>query len=167
VVAIVLANAVIPSVDETRSHALMRLCWLMALTTAIDAIFTLIGQPASYWQNHAMVHEANPLARFFLEQGWWAYAAYILVFIAVPWRLALRAAPVIGWAIAFGMAMGGFFGGSNWLFYEWRLGLQAPVVYGALLSLIIVGLIFKRDQEGDPLRRKRSSLSCCLEQTGT
>ena len=31
------------------------------------------------------VHEANPLARFFLETGWWAYAAYIVALIAVPW----------------------------------------------------------------------------------
>jgi hypothetical protein len=145
-VAILLASAVLPSDGAGDRAALKRLCWVMALTTAIDCIFTLIGQPASYWQNPATVHEANPASKFFLEEGWWAYAAYNVVEIAVPWFVALRAAPVIGWALALGVALGGLFGGSNWLFYEWRLGLQAPIVYAALLSIAVVSLVLNRQR---------------------
>ena len=132
-VAILLVNVVLPSIDERDRDGLRRLCWLMAFATAIDCIFTLIGQPASYWQNPLTVHEANPMSKYFLEHGWWAYAAYNVAEIAVPWIFALRASRSTGWAIAFAVALGGLFGGSNWLFYEWRLGLQAPVVYGCLL----------------------------------
>ena len=149
-VAILLATAVFPSVEDSDRIGLRRLCWVMAFTIAIDGIFTLIGQPASYWQNPATVHEANPMSKFFLEKGWWAFAAYILAQMAVPWLIALRVAPVIGWALAFGMALGGFFGGSNWLFYEWRLGLQAPVVYALLLSIVIVWQVLKRNQGAAP-----------------
>ena len=149
-VAILLAVAVAPSDDDSDRSALTQLCWLMAVTTAVDGLFTLIGQPGSYWHDPNTVHEANPLSKFFLEKGWWAYAAYNLVEIAGPWFLALRVAPVAGWAIAFGMALGGLFGGSNWLFYEWRLGLQAPVVYAMLLSLAIVWLVLNRNRGGLP-----------------
>lgn len=145
-VAILLAAAIVPTIDDCDSTGLTRLCWLMALATAIDGIFTLIGQPASYWLNTATVHEANPMARYFLEIGWWAYAAYILIWIAVPWLIAIRASRLTGWAIAFAFALGGLFGGSNWLFYVWRLGLQAPVIFGMILSILIVRLVLRRDQ---------------------
>ena len=49
-----------------------------------------------------------------------------------------------------GMALGGFCGASNWLFYEWRLGLQAPLIYAMLLSIVIVGLVLKHDQGATP-----------------
>ncbi len=149
-VAIVLAAAVFPSVEDREQDGLRRLCWVMALTITIDGVFTLMGQPASYWQNRATVHEANPMSKFFLEKGWWAFAAYILAQIAGPWLLLVRLPPVTGWALAFGVAIGGFCGGSNWLFYEWRLGLQAPVVYGMLLSIVIVWLVLKHNQTAMP-----------------
>lgn len=146
-VAVLLAAAVVPSIDDRDSTGLRRLCWVMALTTTIDAVFTLVGQPASYWLNRATVHEGNPIARYFLEIGWWAYVAYIVVWAAVPWLFALRASRFTGWTIALGMALGGLFGGSNWLFYEWRLGLQAPLIYGMVISLLVVRFVLKR-QEG-------------------
>ena len=141
-----LASAVLSSVGPDDANALKRMCLLMALATAIDAAFTLIGQPPGYWHNTAAVHEGNPIARYFLEIGWWAYAAYILVWIAMPWLVAVRASRLTGWTIAFAFALGGLLGGSNWLFYVWRLGLQAPVIYGMLLSVLIVRLILRPDQ---------------------
>ena len=145
-VAILLANAVVPSLAPSDRTSLNLLCWLMALTTAIDGIFTLIGQPASYWHNTLTVYEANPISKYSLEHGWWAYAAYILLWIAVPWLIAMRASRLVGWAISIAFALGGLFGGSNWLFYVWRLGLQAPVIYAAILSALIVRIVLKRDQ---------------------
>jgi len=144
--AIALAAVTAPFAGHRDLYRLRRLCWMMALTNAIDAVLTLIGQPGAYWQNHAIVYEANPASKFFLEKGWWAYAAYILVQIGAVWLLAVRVSPLIGWAIAFAMTLGGFCGGSNWLFFVWRLGLQAPLLYGLLLSTLIVQLVLKRGQ---------------------
>jgi len=154
-VAFLLAAAVLPSLDQADHHALTRLSWLMALATAIDAAFTLIGQPATYWQNTATVHEGNPIAKFFLEIGWWAYLAYILVWTAIPWLITLRASRLAGWAIVFAFTLGGLLGGSNWLFYVWRLGLQTPILYALLLSILIVQLVLKRDHQAPS--RARSS----------
>jgi len=143
-VAFALTLAMLPAINDREGEELRRLCWLMALTTTVDGAFTLIGQPASYWRNTLMVHEANPLAKFFLQTGWWAYAAYIAAVIAVPWLVSMRVSRDTGWVIILGTTLGGLFGGSNWLFYEWRLGLQAPIFYSMILSLMIVRLFLKR-----------------------
>jgi len=143
----VMSAAVVPSIDVKDRNSLRRLCGVMAFATVVDAVLTLIGQPASYWRNPLSVYEANPISKYSLEHGWWAYAAYILIWIAVPWMIAIRASRLTGWAIAFAFALGGLFGGSNWLFYVWRLGLQAPVIYGMLLSFLIVRFALKRDHK--------------------
>jgi len=137
-VSIVLTKAILPVIKDRKGEVLRWLCWLLALTTTVDGTFTLIGQPASYWRNPLMVHEANPLAKFFLETGWWAYAAYIAALIAIPSLLSMRVSRSTGWMIVLGATLGGLFGGSNWLFYEWRLGLQSPLLYGTILSFMIV-----------------------------
>jgi hypothetical protein len=144
-VSVLLTNAMLPAIkDKDREgERLRRLCWLMALTTTVDGMFTLLGQPASYWRNSLTVHEANPLAKFFLETGWWAYAAYIVALIAIPSLLSIRASRGTGWMIILGMTLGGLFGGSNWLFYERRLGLQSVILYGGILGLMIVVALLK------------------------
>jgi hypothetical protein len=160
-VALVLTLAVLPVIHDRESEGLRRLCWLMTLTTTVDGAFTLIGQPASYWRETLTVHEANPLAKFFLETGWWAYATYIVAVIAVPWLLSMRVSRGTGWVIVLGMTLGGLFGGSNWLFYEWRLGLQAPILYSLVLSLMIVWLLLKGNQAAKPGERPNDGLVEC------
>jgi len=160
-VALVLTLAVLPVVHDREGEGLRRLCWLMTLTTTVDGAFTLNGQPASYWRDTLTVHEANPLAKFFLETGWWAYAAYIVALIAVPWFLSMRVSRGTGWVIVLGMTLGGLFGGSNWLFYEWRLGLQAPILYSLVLSLMIVWLLLKGNQAAKPGERPNDGLAEC------
>jgi hypothetical protein len=160
-VALVLTLAVLPVVHDREGEGLRRLCWLMTLTTTVDGAFTLNGQPASYWRDTLTVHEANPLAKFFLETGWWAYAAYIVALIAVPWFLSMRVPRGTGWVIVLGTTLGGLFGGSNWLFYEWRLGLQAPILYSLVLSLMIVWLLLKGNQAAKPGERPNDGLAEC------
>ena len=160
-VALVLTLAVLPVVHDREGEGLRLLCWLMTLTTTVDGAFTLNGQPASYWRDTLTVHEANPLAKFFLETGWWAYAAYIVALIAVPWFLSMRVPRGTGWVIVLGTTLGGLFGGSNWLFYEWRLGLQAPILYSLVLSLMIVWLLLKGNQAAKPGERPNDGLAEC------
>ncbi len=148
--AIALSMVVTPLIQDRDHHRLRWLCWIMALAIATDCVCTLIGQPASYWHNTATVFEANPASKFFLQIGWWAYAAYDLVLIGIFRLLALRVPPATGWAVVFGMTFGGFCGGSNWLFFVWRLGLETPVIYGVLLSVLIAQLVLKSSQSALP-----------------
>ena len=160
-VALVLTLAVLPVVHDREGEGLRLLCWLMTLTTTVDGAFTLNGQPASYWRDTLTVHEANPLAKFFLETGWWAYAAYIVALIAVPWFLSMRVPRGTGWVIVLGTTLGGLVGGSNWLFYEWRLGLQAPILYSLVLSVMIVWLLLKGNQPAKPRELPTDGLAEC------
>ena len=160
-VALILTLTVLPVVHDREGEGLRLLCWLMTLTTTVDGAFTLNGQPASYWRDTLTVHEANPLAKFFLETGWWAYATYIVALITVPWFLSMRVSRGTGWVIVLGMTLGGLFGGSNWLFYEWRLGLQAPILYSLVLSLMIVWLLLKGNQAAKPGERPNDGLAEC------
>jgi hypothetical protein len=161
-VSILLTNAVLPAINgkDREGKGLSWLCWLMAVTTTVDGIFTLLGQPASYWRNPLMAHEANPLAKFFLETAWWAYAAYIVALIAIPWLLSMRVSRGTGWMMILGMTLGGLFGGSNWLFYEWRLGLQLPVLYGTILSLLTVRRLLRSGVATKPLQRSTAASEC-------
>jgi len=160
-VALVLTLAVLPAIHDGEGEGLRRLRWLMALTTTVDGAFTLAGQPASYWRETLTAHEANPLAKFFLETGWWAYGTYIVALIAVPWLLSMRVSRGTGWVIVLGMTLGGLLGGSNWLFYEWRLGLQAPILYSMVLSLMIVWLLLKGNQKAMPSELPNDGLADC------
>jgi hypothetical protein len=37
-----------------------------------------------------------------------------------------------------------FVGASCWFFYEWRMGMETPVISGIIMSVIIVSLAFPR-----------------------
>jgi hypothetical protein len=37
-----------------------------------------------------------------------------------------------------------FVGTSCWFFYEWRMGMETPVIFGFIISVIIVSLAFPR-----------------------
>ena len=160
-VALVLTMAVLPAIHDREGEGLRRLRWVMALTTTVDGAFTLIGQPEIYWRETLTVHEANPLAKFFLETGWWAYATYIVVLIALPWLLSVRVSRGTGWVMVLGMTLGGLFGGSNWLFYEWRLGLQAPILYSMVLSFMVVWLLLKGNQAAKSGKLPNDRLAEC------
>jgi len=47
---------------------------------------------------------------------------------------------------AFAFILGHFNGVSCWFFYEWRMGMEAPVIYGTILGVVIVLLAFSRSR---------------------
>ena len=117
---------------------LKKLRWVMLGTMVLDFLVTLIGQPHSFWIHPDTVHEGNPLSRFFLLKGWYYFAIYDLVYFTsifllvsyIPKRLALF--------LIFYFILIHFVGDSCWFFYEWRMGMQSPVIIGIILSSIIV-----------------------------
>lgn len=129
-------------ISTNSSEILKRLRWLMAGTIILDFANTLIGQPNSYWIHPDMVHEGNQLSRFFLLKGWYSFALYDVVYIAsifllvsyVPKRLAL--------ILIFCFILIHFVGASCWFFYEWRMGMESPVILGIILSAALVWLTF-------------------------
>jgi len=125
--------------DELIIH---RLRWLMIGAILLDVTNTLLGQPSAYWHNTQNVHEANLVSRFFLLQGWYAYLFMELIYCAVLYWL-VSVLPK-KWAILcnFYFILVSYIGASNWFFYQWRMGRETPVIYGCILSLLIILLSF-------------------------
>ena len=117
--------------------------WLMVAVLFVDFTVTLLGQPASYWQNPATMHEANSLTRIFLGRGWMYYLALDVMLAAGQFALVTVLPLPIAFVCVFAFVFGNFVGASNWFFYEWRWGWIAPVAYGSLLGALMVLLAFR------------------------
>ena len=112
------------------------------LTHLKELINTLVGQPASYWFHTETNNEANEISRFFLIRGWYAYVFWdIFYFSAIFFLVSIlpRRSALI---CIFIFTLIHFVGTSNWFFYEWRMGMETPVIFGIILSMIIVMLAF-------------------------
>ena len=83
------ALAVLPTLSDAR-FVLMRLRWIAVAALLLDFSNTLLGQPHSYWQNPATVHEGNALSRYFLTHGWATFCVYDAAYCGVILRWLLR-----------------------------------------------------------------------------
>jgi len=140
----VIAGLTFPASGPVPDQTIKRLRWLMISAMLLDGTNTLIGQPGSYWHHPETVHEGNQFFRWFLMQGWWGY---VLVDAVYCWGMFLLVSilPKTGaLTCIFAIILTHYAGASNWFFYEWRMGMQAPVIYGVVLSGAIVLLAYSR-----------------------
>ena len=63
-----------------------RLIWLLLAVIAFDFGITLLGQPASYWQDPQTANEGTPAFKWFMVHGIVCYAAFILAYLAAAGR---------------------------------------------------------------------------------
>ena len=115
-----------------------RLRWVMMGVILFDIVITLLGQPASYWTDPSMVREENQWFHFIMSQGHWVSILTDVLYLTgsfllvtyLPWRIALT--------LLFALMLGHFMGGASWLCFYHRLGVQALVIYAAVLGGVIV-----------------------------
>jgi hypothetical protein len=145
-----IAWAVSPIPGATGDQMIKRVRWVMIGVMLIDPIVTLIGEAASYWLHPQTVHEGNGLWRWFMMRGWSAYVLADLVYCLGAFWLASNLPRFFAVLSIFAFTLGHFIGASNWSFYDWRLGMETPVLYGILLSGILVwtASAVTRRQEG-------------------
>lgn len=114
-----------------------------------DIIITLYSQPTSYWADPSTVKEGNRLFHLIMSKGYkvsllvdvfYVGGSFLLVSI-LPWRLALL--------LLFSLVLGHYFGGSTWLCFYYQFGAKAMVLYGVLLSAVLVFVSF-------PLQKRKS-----------
>jgi len=127
--------------DEAR-HTVKTARWIMLFAMLADATATLIGQPAGYWHNPSLVYEGNAISKFFLLQGWYAYALEQVVIGLVLYQVISVLSGRWALVVSIGFTFMGFIGSSNWFFYSWRLGWPVLVAWGCVLSIGIVFSIF-------------------------
>jgi hypothetical protein len=136
-----LAAAAFPEVGKA-AVAGKRLRWVMLAAIILDYAVTLFGQPASYWLHPETVNEADQLFRIFMLRGWTASVLFELFYLACAFLLVSTLSSTPALIALFAYLFGHFYGASTWLFYHWKLGMEAPVAYGILLSAILVLLAF-------------------------
>ncbi|MGD0632094.1 MAG: hypothetical protein ABR987_22410 [Terracidiphilus sp.] len=161
---------------EVTDAIVSRLRWVMLATMLLDYTITLAGQPGSFWHHPETMRESNQLARLFLGHGWPGYLLYAVLLVLGTFLL-LRVFPrTIALICVFATTLGGFLGSSNWLFFDWRMGMQTPVIYGIVLSLVIVAFVIPapknkaerlpfnmRGGSGKPSRGSNSNRLGCLQ----
>jgi len=150
VLAAIIVFAAFPTIGTNTDQVIKRLRWLMAAVILLDAFNTLLGQPASYWHHPEMVHEGNQFSRFFLMRGWYAYCAIELIYCSVMFWLVSVFPKRLPLIFIFYFIFIHFIGASNWFFYEWRMGMETPVIYGIILSVLIVLLAFLHSDMKEP-----------------
>jgi hypothetical protein len=141
-----------PTLSSNTDQIIKKLRWVMLGPMLFDMINTLAGQPASYWLHTDTVHETNEISRFFLIRGWYAYVSWdIFYFLGIFWLVSIlprRLALICIFMFIFIH----FVGTSNWFFYEWRMGMETPVIFGIILSVIIVMLAFPTSKDFYPIK---------------
>ncbi|MGA7721461.1 MAG: hypothetical protein WCA84_09825 [Ignavibacteriaceae bacterium] len=152
VLGMVIVFTAFPILSQSTIQGIKALRWLMLIVIAIDVFNTLLGQPTGFWLHPETVNEANPVAHFFLIHGWYAFVIYNIIYslgiILLISSLSRRWALICTFCFIFAH----FIASSTWLFYRWRLGFETPVIYGAVLSVIIVQLVFfnrEKTRDGD------------------
>jgi hypothetical protein len=156
--AVVLAG--FPTFENRNSQAVARLRWLMLTVMMFDGANTLLGQPASYWHDPQTVRESNEFFRWFMVQGW---AAYVLIDLVYYWGAfflvsTLQETPALICIFSFIFVHYG--GSSTWFFYRWRLGMVTPVLFGVLLSMLIVSMVFARSRKSVNCKPQTASGVC-------
>jgi hypothetical protein len=126
----------------TKDETVKRLRWVMVFTIVFDLFLTLLGQPSSYWHHPETLREGNSYTHHYLAQGPKVYIVYSLVLILVFVSLVSILPRKLALVIIFYKIFVHYFGACTWLDYHWQFGDSACCIYGIVLGLIIVQLVF-------------------------
>ncbi len=124
----------------------------VALVMVLDFLFTMIGQPSSYWANFSNVNEGSPLGFNLLRIN----PLFFLIFCAIyllAMIILIRKLPLfIGATLALSLFLGHVWGSSSWVYTLFRkMGFAGGgfsrwylvVGYFILISIISVLIIIK------------------------
>lgn len=126
----------------TADKSVKRLRWVMVSAMVFDKLNTLLGQPSAYWQHPTVTDEGNAFFGFFLSRGLPVYLIFSLVYVVAVFLLVSVVRRKISLMILFSFILCHFLGASTWLAYRWHLGVAGPIVYGIILSVLIVWSAF-------------------------
>ena len=92
--------------------------WITAplmLAMLLDGIFTSVGQPDAYWQNHALFNEGSPLGQILMLNPLYFVSFFIVYLILIPLLVVNLKRPfsIMVWL---GFFLGHVWGGSSWVY---------------------------------------------------
>jgi len=125
----------------TTDKVVRRLRWVVLLVMLVDAAFTLIEQPPTFWHDSRVVDEINPLVRFFLVRGVFIYALVGSLYVIGSLILASVMPRKIGVAFLFFLLLEHFWGITSWIVYYLRCSLPLQNAFelgiAALIALAV------------------------------
>ncbi len=119
-----------------------RIRWLMIGAMIFDMLNTILGQPASYWHNPETANEGFPLSHFFIVQGLPIYLLYNLVLFPLYFILVSSLSARMALVLVTGLILSYYFGASTWINNSWHVSAEGPIIYGIILALVFVLLVF-------------------------
>ena len=134
----------------TTDSAVKRLRWLMVGSILFDKLCTLLGQPSTYWQDPNTADEINKGWHYSLSQGWQFYLLISIITVVVLFLIVSLIPKRIALVVIFTVILNRYFGASFWLCYHWHFGVGGPLIYGIILSMILVWLVFPKSLSNDP-----------------
>jgi len=87
----------------------------LILVMILDLIFTLYGQPESYWRDHSLFNESSPLGIFFLSQSPLYFLLFYLVYFIFVLFLISKVKRPFNLMLYIGFFMGHVWGSSSWI----------------------------------------------------
>jgi hypothetical protein len=85
------------------------------LAMIIDLVFTVTGQPDSYWTDFSNLNEGSPLGIFFLSRNPILFLIFFLVYILFVLFLITKLKRPLNIMVAIGFFLGHVWGSSTWL----------------------------------------------------
>jgi len=122
---------------------ILRLRWIMLAVILADIVITFVSQPASYWADPATVREGNRWFHAVMARGFTTALLVDVVYLAGSWLLVSRLPWRIGLTLLFALLLGHYFGASTWICFHYKLGVQGMVLYGVLVSVLVVLVGFR------------------------
>jgi hypothetical protein len=134
----------------TTNRTVKRLRWLMVGVILFDNLNTLLGQPSAYWQHPNAADEINQSWHYSLSHGLPFYILDSFVTISVLFLIVSVIPRKIALIVMFTAILNHYFGASFWLCYHWHFGVGGPLIYGIVLSVILVLFVFPKLLSQEP-----------------
>jgi len=113
-----------------------------------DLVLTYLGQPASYWSDPETVHEGNQWFHWVMSRGPLFAWAIDLLYLAGCFLLVSLLPKRGALILLLALVLGHFFGGASWLCFRFGGGAQGMILYGILVSTLLVLLGFPGEGKG-------------------
>ena len=115
----------------------------LILVISLDLIFTIIGQPSSYWQNYSDYDEMNPLGQMLLSTSPILFIIVSFLYILLVIFLIIKIPKPINIMIYIGFFLGHAWGGASWtssILSKYFL-IELNYFYSSLIYFILIAII--------------------------
>jgi hypothetical protein len=129
----------------TTDKIVRKLRWVTLLVMLLDAVITIIGQPASFWRDPGTTNEGAPIVTFFLARGILPYLVVGSLYVTGTLFIASITPKKIGLTILLFMILGHSFGFTTWLHYYFHYNGSIDLIRAGIAVLMMLAIYQEKD----------------------